>query len=237
MNRTTLPTRRTNTRRTTLALAGAAAGIALALAAPLAASAHVHVDPGTASAGASETLAFTFSHGCDGSPTTALAIGIPEEVATTTPVAQGGWTIQRELGADEQPTRVIFTSDAPVESGIQASVSLAVTFSEDAANATLAFPVTQICVDGETAWVDVAEDGADPESLEAPAPTVVVGDVVAEGDGHGHADGAADAAAAADHDEAPAPAAADPVARWLAGGALALALAALVVAVVCRRRA
>ena len=49
-----------------------------ALGAPLAASAHVHVNPGTASAGGTETLTFSFSHGCDGSPTTALAIDIPD---------------------------------------------------------------------------------------------------------------------------------------------------------------
>jgi len=223
-------------RRIALLTGGALAGLALALAAPLAASAHVHVDPSTASAGASQNLAFTFSHGCDGSPTSAVVIDIPEGVAATTPVAQGGWTIARELGADEQPTRVTFTSDAPVESGIQASVGLVVTFSEDAADTTVAFPVTQQCVEGSTAWVEIAADGEDAESLDAPAPTVEVGAVVADGAAHGHA-GSAEAADAAADDHADAAdeestASADTVARWLAGGALALAGATLIVVLV-----
>ncbi|MEU1972348.1 DUF1775 domain-containing protein [Microbacterium sp. NPDC019599] len=232
-------------RRLALLAGGGVAGLALAVAAPLAASAHVHVSPETAPAGASQTLAFTFSHGCDGSPTSAVVIDIPDAVAATTPVAQGGWTIARELGEDEQPTRVTFTSDTPIESGVQASVELVVTFSEGAAGTTAAFPVTQECVEGETAWVEVAADGEDPESLEAPAPVVAVGEVAADAHGHGSSagaadDGAHDAAsdAAADaHDDAAAPApTADPVARWLAGGALAVAVATLVVVLARLRR-
>ncbi|MGB4780340.1 MAG: hypothetical protein WBP48_18510, partial [Microbacterium sp.] len=63
----------------------------------------------------------------------------------------------------------------------------------------------------------------------------------AAGDEHGHADGATshtdpDEQGHADQDAAASGAApADPVARWLSGGALAAALAALVVAVTRRR--
>ena len=159
---------------------GATAGLALALGAPLAASAHVHVNPGTASAGGTETLAFSFSHGCDGSPTTALAIDIPEGVGNVTPVVQGGWTITRELGADGVPTRVVYTADTPVEDGLKATVSMDVLFTEDAAGTTLAFPVTQTCAEGETAWTQIAEEGEDPHDLDAPAPLVEVGAVAAD---------------------------------------------------------
>ena len=62
---------------------GTAAGLALVIGAPLAASAHVHVDPGTVAAGSTATLTFAFSHGCDGSPTTALVIDIPDDRAAT----------------------------------------------------------------------------------------------------------------------------------------------------------
>ncbi|MFH8250905.1 DUF1775 domain-containing protein [Microbacterium sp. B2969] len=235
ISRTPRHAARTPRRRTALAFVGVAAGAALALAAPLAASAHVHVDPATAPAGASQTLTFSFSHGCDGSPTTALVIDIPDGVATTTPVVQGGWTIQRELGADEQPTRVTFTSDAPVESGLQASVALVVAFSKDAANSTAAFPVTQECVDGSTAWTQIAAAGEDPESLDAPAPTVAVGDAVAtDDDGHAATTDHAAADGASSHESTEA--AGDPVARLIAGGALAVAVGALVVVLVRGRR-
>ena len=41
---------------------------------------------------------------------------------------------------------------------------------EDSAGQVLAFPVVQTCAKGETAWVDLAAEGQDPEELEAPAP-------------------------------------------------------------------
>lgn len=200
----------------------------------------MHVDPADAQAGASRTLAFSSSHGCDGSPTSAIVIDIPDAVATTTPVAQGGWAIERELGDAEQPTRVTFTPDDPIESGIQASVALVVAFSEDAAHTDVAFPVTQECLGGSTAWVETADEGQDPESLDAPAPVVAVGDVAPAGElGHGDAaasdDDALAAGSAEDHAEASG-STADPVARWLAGGAPLAGIAALVVVLVRGRR-
>ncbi|GAA5203929.1 hypothetical protein GCM10025773_36100 [Microbacterium jejuense] len=201
----------------------------------------MHVDPETAAAGSTETVTFSFSHGCDGSPTTALAIDMPEGVGNATPVVQGGWTITRELGTNGVPTRVVYTADAPVEDGLKAAVAMDVLFTEAAADTALAFPVTQTCTVGETAWTQIADDGQDPEELDSPAPVVTVGAVSdAESDHHG---GAGDAAADADADaDAGAAAsdestgAADPVARWLAAGGLAAGVAALFVALVRGRR-
>ena len=223
-------TTRTLTPRTLLI--GSAAGLVLAVGVPLAASAHVHVDPGTASAGATETLTFAFSHGCDGSPTTALVIDIPEGVGNATPIVQGGWTISREAGADGIPTQVTFTSDTPVEDGLKATVSMDVLFEESAADTSVAFPVTQTCVEGETAWTEVAEDGQDPHDLESPAPVVEVGAVADEGDGHGDASGDGEHADADADDSTAASTGADPVARWLAAGGLVAGIAALAVVLV-----
>jgi uncharacterized protein YcnI len=214
-------------------LIGAAAGVALAVGVPLAASAHVHVDPGTASAGSTETLTFASSHGCDGSPTTAFVIDIPDGVGNATPIAQGGWTISRELGADGVPTQITFTSDVPVEDGIKTTVALDALFDESAADTSIAFPVTQLCVEGENAWTEVAEEGQDPHDLESPAPVVEVGPVAAEGDGHGDtAEGDDHGDASAEDADAAAAESGDPVARWLAAGGLVAGIAALVIVLV-----
>jgi uncharacterized protein YcnI len=231
-------------RRTRRSVIGLTAGLALAVGAPLAASAHVHVTPETASAGSTQTLTFSFSHGCDGSPTTALAIEIPEGVGNATPLVQGGWTITRELGPAGVPTRVVYTADTPVEDGLKAAVSMDVLFAEGAADTTAAFPVTQTCAEGETAWTQIAEEGEDPHDLDAPAPLVTVGAVADDAD-TGHGDAAADDAGHATHDGAAAGAdggdaasvsSPDPVARWLAVGGLAAGIAALVVVLVRGRR-
>lgn len=225
-SRTPAPTRR----RTRLA-AGLAAGAVLAVGAPLAASAHVHVSPGESPAGESTRLDFGFSHGCDGSPTTALVFDIPEGIDAVTPVLDGAWAIERELGADGIATEVVYTAVTPIEDGVSATVSLEVIFASSAAGTDVGFPVVQDCADGQTAWTEIAEEGQDPHELDAPAPVVAVGAVADADDGHGDAHSGADASADAD-----ATTTGDPVARWLSGGALVAALAALGVAIFGRRR-
>jgi len=224
---------RTLSRRPARLLAGVVAGAALVLAAPLAASAHVHVTPDESTAGTSTRLGFSFSHGCEDSPTTSVAITIPDGVDGVTPVVDGAWTISRELGDDGVPTKVTYTAVTPIESGTSATVNLDVIFASSAAGTSVAFPVLQTCVVGETDWSEVATDGQTEDDLAAPAPVVAVG-AVAASDGHGHGDAAEDSHDSAGTDDTAADASeptADPVARWLSGGALVAALAALGVAV------
>lgn len=230
---------RTSSRRSARILTGVLAGAVLAVAAPLAASAHVHVSPEESAAGSTTRLDFSFSHGCDDSPTTAVVFTIPEGVDGVTPVLDGAWTITRELGDDGIPTQITYTAATPVESGVAATLGLDVIFASSAADTSVAFPVLQKCVVGETDWADVATEGQTEDDLEAPAPVVAVG-AVSTDTGHGHEDADADAAEDGTHDDEHADAAAadgaDPVARWLSGGALVAALAALGVAIFGRRR-
>jgi uncharacterized protein YcnI len=236
MNSTTLFARR----RARLA-AGTIAGLALAVSTPIAASAHVTVTPESAQAGSYSVLTFAFSHGCDGSPTTSIAIDIPDGVGSLAPEVEPGWTIER-VGAEEGvPTRVVFTADSPIESGLRAAVNVQVKFSEDAEGRTLAFPVLQTCVDGRTAWSEIPAQGEDPHALDAPAPTVVVEAPVDESaHGEAAADQAGHGATAAGPHTGDASAASDsmiplvPVA--LGAGGLALGFAALVVAIIALRR-
>ncbi|GAA1659167.1 DUF1775 domain-containing protein [Microbacterium flavum] len=219
-------------------LLGGLAGAALVVAAPLAASAHIHVTPEDSAAGATTRLSFTTSHGCDGSPTTALVFTIPEGVDGVTPVLDGAWTLQREVGSDGIPTSVTYTAVNPIETGVSATVSLDVIFASSASGTSVAFPVLQKCAVGETDWSEVPAEGQSEDDLAAPAPVVAVGDVTADaGHGHGHDDAATDHSSEhGDAGGAAAPSDADPVARWLSGGALVAALAALGVALFGRRR-
>lgn len=235
-------------RRRAPLLAGLVAGGALVLAAPLAASAHVHVTPDESAAGTTTRLDFSFSHGCEDSPTTSIAISIPDGVDGVTPVLDGAWTIDREVGTDGIPTKVTYTAVTPVESGVAASVALDVIFASSASGTQVAFPVLQTCEVGQTDWAEVAEEGQSEDDLDSPAPVVRVGEV-SEDTGHGHSDGGADDGSAdesdegdhtehadADADDAGSSAAADPVARWLGGGALVAALGALGVGIAALRR-
>lgn len=186
----TRPARRRFGTRAAAALLGAAA---LVVAAPLAAQAHVTATPDTAAAGGYGTLTFAFSHGCDGSPTKALEITIPEGLDSVTPTVAPGWDIAVERDGENGPvSRVTYTAQAPVADGLRATVVLGVKYAEDTAGETLAFPVNQVCEVGNTDWAEIADAGVDPHSLDAPAPTVTVGEAAADEHGGEHADGAGD---------------------------------------------
>jgi uncharacterized protein YcnI len=241
MNRTSVRRTSARSRRALITGAGVAAGCALALAAPLAASAHVEVSPDTAPAGGTTRLTFQFHHGCEASPTKALVITVPDGVASTMPVYEGGWSIQRKLGANGLPTQVTVTAQQPIPTETSASVALDVLFSSSDTGKRVAFPVVQQCVTGSTSWTQVPKAGQDPESLENPAPAVTIG---AKGVGdEDDQDAAAAASASPTVSATPAPAASsttvepDPVARWLGVGGLVAGVAALIVAFVRPRRA
>ncbi|MDQ1125118.1 uncharacterized protein YcnI [Microbacterium sp. SORGH_AS 505] len=216
-------------RRSALTLTGLALGGALVLAAPMAASAHVHVHADGAAAGATSRLDFSFSHGCDGAATTALVFDIPQGVDNVTPVVDGVWKVSRVLGENNVPTQVTYTAITPIEDGLAASASFDALFSSKVGGTDVAFPVTQQCATGETEWNQIAKDGEDPETLESPAPVVAVGAASAASSDHDDDDHAAAAPAAATTST-------DPIATWLGGGALVLGAAALVVAILNRRK-
>ncbi|MGY3126835.1 uncharacterized protein YcnI [Agrococcus sp. UYP33] len=226
MTTTTRPSTPRRTIGRSRTVAGLGAGIAatalVVLGPAAAASAHVHVTPSSTEAGATSELAFTFSHGCDGSPTTGVAVTIPEEVPAVTLIANPGWDVALDV-ADGRVVR--FTADEPMPDGVRETLELEVTLPEDAADGTvLAFPALQSCEVGESDW------SSDDQASETPAPILTIGEA-AEAHGHGAAAGAAEAAGA-EHAEHEAEAAVAPAADAGSGATLPVAIAALVAAAV-----
>lgn len=188
-----------NVRRFTLpALSGTAALAIVALSAG-AASAHVTVTPNVTSAGSYAVLTFSVGHGCEGSPTTKLAIAMPEEIPSVTPTVNPNWTIEKVAQKLDEPikdahgnelteriAKVVYTAKTPLVDGYRDTVELSVQL-PDAAGETLAFPVVQSCAKGETGWTETTAEGKDAEELEHPAPTVTI----TEASGEGHHGGAA----------------------------------------------
>lgn len=215
--------------RTAGITAGVVGGVVLALAVPAMASAHVSVSPDELVAGDHGVLTFSFAHGCENSPTTALRITMPEGLASVAPTMDSDWAIDVERGDDGLVSAVTYTAATPVPTDLRGAVSMSVGLDEKSPE-TLVFPVVQTCVEGSTEWTQIAADGEDPHSLDAPAPVVTVED--AEGGEHG---GHGTADAAAEETEATANAS-DPLPVVLGAGGLAAGLAALVVSVLAYRR-
>ena len=191
---------------------GAAGAAALVLAGAGAATAHVNVDPGEAVAGSYALLTFSVPHGCDGSATTEVAIQIPEQTPAVTPTVNPNWDVEKVMVApDDGPDRVAqvtYTAKTPLPDGMRDTFELSMLM-PDSPGETLAFPVVQTCQEGETAWNQLAADGEDPHSLDAPAPLVTLA-APASGDDQGTAANvaaeASDASADA-HDSAGTPSA------------------------------
>ena len=164
-------------------------------------SAHVGVDQDEIEAGSSATLGFSFSHGCEDSPTTSMSFQVPEGVNNAVPLAHAGWDIEveREELAEpiesahgdpitDRPAVITFTAREGfiVPSGVKDTMSLSFTAPE--APGQLFFKVIQGCEVGSNDWIDEWDGtGEEPES---PAPSVMV--VAATGERRDRLDGAGD---------------------------------------------
>jgi uncharacterized protein YcnI len=156
------------------------AGISLV---PAPARAHTVADPDEGAAGAYFRTAFRVTHGCKGSPTTAVTIRSPEGVVSAKPMPKAGWTI-------EIKTRPL---DPPVDSGHGFKFREAASevtwrggrldnaqFDEfvlmlrlpDKAGETLYFPTVQSCEKGENPWTGIPAAGQKWHDLPEPAPFV-----------------------------------------------------------------
>jgi periplasmic copper chaperone A len=172
---------------------GLAAAMVLLGATP--AAAHVSVSPSTAEAGATTVLQLGVNHGCGESATTSLEVKVPDGVNSVTPTRTPFWEISSTVVQLDEPVAdghgneltervdtVVFTATEPLPSDERDTVELTFVVPEEAGR-TLAFPTVQTCEDGENAWIQVAQDGQDPEALESPAPTLAIIDAVSSESG------------------------------------------------------
>lgn len=166
------------------------------------AGAHVGTSIDSVPAGSSTPLGLTIGHGCGESPTTSVAVQIPEGINNATAFAKAGWTVTSEK-ADlatpvtsshgEEVTDRVAVITFTAEEGNALPTDLRDTFTvnfaaPDTPGEKLYFKTIQTCETGENAWIDEWDGtGEEPES---PAPSIEVTEAEAEG-GHGH--GAAEA--------------------------------------------
>lgn len=183
--------------RTALALAASGAALLLA-AAP--ASAHIGTSADQVAAGGTLALGLTVGHGCDGSPTTTVAVQIPDGVNNATPFAKPGWTVNSEKQTLDTPitsghgdpvterVAVITFAATPgnaLPDGVRDTFTVNFT-APDTPGEPLYFKTIQTCEAGETAWIQ--EHDGTGEAPESPAPAVLVTEAE-EGSGHGGSSG------------------------------------------------
>lgn len=205
-----------SSRKRTLATVSAAAfgTLALTLGGAVAAQAHVGVTTDSTEAGAYTIATVSVPHACDVSPTTRVAIQIPEGINAVVPTRNAFYTVETVEETLETPltdghgnevteriAEVVYTATTPLPAGQRDAFELSLQLPEDAAGTTLFFPTVQTCEVGESAWVQIAAEGQDPHELEYPAPSINV----TEGTGGGHDHGASHDAESEDVAEATGP--------------------------------
>ena len=152
----------------------AAIAAALATAFSTAATAHVVLDTAEAPAGSYYKAVFRVPHGCDGSPTTAIAVTLPEGILVAKPQPKPGWTLnvdRQTLAAPvagphgstitERVASIAWTGgDLPDAWFDEFAIQLRL---PDAPPGTvIRFPVEQTCAVGARHWVGTGETQADP---------------------------------------------------------------------------
>jgi len=252
--------RTTSLARTRLvgAVVASAAGLALALAGPVAAQAHVELEASSTAPAALSVLTFAVGHGCEGSPTTSLAVTFPAEVQAVTPTIKPGWSITETptaaaVGAETVDTAETGT-DTSTDSGAAAGTTVTWTAAPGsalpdgfrdtvavsallpvggAAGDLVAFPTVQTCEVGSYDWVELAEPGSDAEPA-SPAPVLTLTDADGGGAGASSTDDPTGSQEAAAASSAPVPV--DETARALAVGALVVGVVGLVLLTTTLRR-
>jgi uncharacterized protein YcnI len=154
--------------------------LAAALFAPLA-QAHITLEQATAPAGAYQKLTFRVGHGCDGSPTNAISVLLPEAVTGAKPMPKAGWTlatadaklatpIQSHGKTITSAVREVTWTGGPLPDAYYDDFSMQVKL--PATPGSYYFKVTQLCDKGRIDWVETPS--ATGAKLKAPAPTLEV---------------------------------------------------------------
>jgi uncharacterized protein YcnI len=175
-----------------LTLIGAAALIAGVVGFAGPASAHVTVTPSTTTAGAHAILELAVAHGCGASPTTSITVQIPAQITSVTPTRTALWKVTKQTEKIDPPAvdphgntivervaSVTYSTGTPLPDGYRDVFELAVQLPET--NGTvLRFPTIQTCEQGESAWIEVPQDGQDVGELELPAPGFTISEPVTD---------------------------------------------------------
>ncbi|GIG39287.1 DUF1775 domain-containing protein [Cellulomonas phragmiteti] len=148
--------RRRHGRRAALVALVATAGV---LAGASGAAAHVLIESVQPHGDGTSTVTLVFDHGCDGAPTRALTVTLPDGVEALAADQPPGWSA-------DLTARTVGWHGTPVPDGQRAEYTLDVRVTGTVGQ-TFTFPTRQECTTGSYDWADTA-----PAS-EHPAPSFV----------------------------------------------------------------
>lgn len=164
----------------------AALAAALLCLADRGAFAHVTLETAKAPAGSTYKAVLRVGHGCEGKPTTAIRVRIPEGVIAVKPMPKPGWQLAIVKGRYERAYDYYGTplSEGVTEIAWSGGNLLDEWYDEFVFRGQLAggapgsvvyFPVVQECTDGAAhRWIEIPAAGKSADDYEEPAPGVTI---------------------------------------------------------------
>lgn len=144
------------------------------------AQAHITLEQDTARAGSYQKLTFRVGHGCDGSPTKAVTVTMPESVIGAKPMPKPGWNIRLVEGKPASAVREVSWSGGPLPDAYYDEFSMQVKLPAEPGK--LYFKIVQQCEKGSVAWDELPGEAG--VKVKSPAPVLNV--LPAEGAVHQH---------------------------------------------------
>jgi uncharacterized protein YcnI len=146
--------------------------------------AHVTLEQQEARVGAGYKAVFRVPHGCAGSATTSIRVKIPEGYIGAKPMPKPGWTLNITKGKyakaykayghpiSEGTTEIDWTGGKLLDDNYDEFVMSGYLADSLPTDKKFYFPVVQECEKGVNRWIEIPAEGADPDSVEHPAPAV-----------------------------------------------------------------
>ena len=158
---------------------------AFLLASGTTAFAHITLEHAEAPVGATYKAVLRVPHGCDGKPTNAVRLRLPEGFFNAKPQPKAGWTLEKVKGpyaksydnhgtALKEGLREVVWSGGSLGDDEYDEFVVRGTISGDLMpGETLYFAVVQECADGlKERWIEIPAEGRSADDLEMPAPGV-----------------------------------------------------------------
>ncbi|HTT06069.1 MAG TPA: YcnI family protein [Steroidobacteraceae bacterium] len=150
---------------------------------PLCTFAHVTAQPNVAPSGAEFIVTFVVPHGCDGFPTTALRIKVPEGVTAVKPQMKSGWSVTIKTRKLDHPLAIgrgrtisetvdeVDWRGGPLPDAFYDTFGLMMKL-PDAPGQVLYFPAVQECQHGIHRWIQIPDSDHARHDLREPAPFI-----------------------------------------------------------------
>jgi uncharacterized protein YcnI len=162
-------------------------GAAVALAAICPAFAHVTLETAQAAVGAGYKAVLRVGHGCEGSPTTAIRIRIPDGIIAVKPMPKPGWKLDvvngkygkpYEVGhgvkIDEGVKEISWSGGNLPEAFYDEFVFTATIAADMKAGQSVYFPTVQQCEKGVHRWIEQPAAGGHGAEQGEPAPALLL---------------------------------------------------------------